>query len=47
MVAAEICLLSNEQTFLDRLSALNLLFVSFDPDSGGITSFPSSIAFKR
>ena len=24
MVAAEICLLSNEQTFLDRLSALNL-----------------------
>src|SRR5258708_36843259 len=32
MVAAEICLLFNEQTFLDRLSALNLLFVSFDPE---------------
>src|SRR5262245_54757866 len=30
VVAAEICLLSDEQTFFDRFSALNLLFVSFD-----------------
>src|SRR5262249_1442940 len=30
MVAAEICLLFDEQTFFDRLSALNLLFVSLD-----------------
>jgi hypothetical protein len=31
MVAAEICFLFDEQTFFDRLSALNLLCVSFDP----------------
>src|SRR5262245_15884276 len=30
MVTAEICFLSDEQAFFDRLSALNLLFVCLD-----------------
>ena len=31
MVAAEVCFLFDEQTLLDRLSALSLLFIRFDP----------------